>query len=143
MKAIPKPAQKAINVIVQAQNPSGGWRYFTNSSDSDTSVTGWHLMALKSGQPPPDDDRFLVLDMPLFFGTSPNADAFGTAWRLVDAPFLDAVRHLDRWVNVWTIDDEDEIQAEGSQRRRSKAEPRDQSACQPIELRGRRKAMKP
>jgi hypothetical protein len=44
------PAQKAIHFIEYAQDPSkGGWRY-SPRSDSDTSVTGWELMALKSGQ---------------------------------------------------------------------------------------------
>src|SRR5262249_38147433 len=41
---------KAINFIEYAQDPGkGGWRY-SPRSDSDTSVTGWQLMALKSGQ---------------------------------------------------------------------------------------------
>jgi hypothetical protein len=44
-------AQKAINYIVEAQDVkgSGGWRYSPKSS-GDMSVSGWQLMALKSGQ---------------------------------------------------------------------------------------------
>jgi hypothetical protein len=42
-------AQLALNYIVLAQGPDGGWRY-TPRSPGDTSVTGWQLMALKSGQ---------------------------------------------------------------------------------------------
>ena len=42
-----------------------------------------------------DDPRFQVLDMPLDYGEV----------RLVDGPFLEATNRLDRWVNVWTIDD--------------------------------------
>lgn len=45
-----EPAQRAINFIVATQNPrSGGWRYLPRAS-SDTSVTGWMMMALKSGE---------------------------------------------------------------------------------------------
>ena len=49
--ALKMSAQKAINYIVAAQNPgSGGWRYTPRSGDSDTSVLGWQVMALKSGE---------------------------------------------------------------------------------------------
>ena len=57
------------------------------------------VMALKSGQAPPIDDRFAVLDMPLFFGET----------RLVDDAFLRAAKDLGKWVNVWTVDDEAEM----------------------------------
>ena len=54
------------------------------------------VLALRQGGPPPPEERFLVLDMPLYFA--------GT--RLVDAPFLRAAAAAGRWVNVWTVDDE-------------------------------------
>ncbi|NQU19892.1 MAG: PD40 domain-containing protein [Candidatus Nealsonbacteria bacterium] len=44
------PAQRAIDFIVAAQHkPSGGWRYHPNNA-ADTSVVGWQVMAMKSGQ---------------------------------------------------------------------------------------------
>ncbi len=44
------PAQKSIDFMVAAQDPDkGGWRYRPGFG-ADTSVSGWFLMALKSGQ---------------------------------------------------------------------------------------------
>lgn len=43
-------AQRAVDFIVQSQHPNlGGWRYQPNQ-ESDTSVSGWQLMALRSAQ---------------------------------------------------------------------------------------------
>jgi hypothetical protein len=48
--ALRQPAQAAIDFIVEAQDPEGGgWRYYPRKP-GDTSVVGWQLMALKSGQ---------------------------------------------------------------------------------------------
>jgi hypothetical protein len=42
-------AQRALNYIRASQSENGGWRYEPRQS-GDTSVTGWQVMALKSGQ---------------------------------------------------------------------------------------------
>jgi hypothetical protein len=48
--ALKEPAQKALDFIVAGQHKErGGWRY-SPGIDSDTSVTGWMMMALKSGE---------------------------------------------------------------------------------------------
>jgi hypothetical protein len=44
------PAERAVAYAVAVQDPtSGGWRY-TPGQDSDTSVTGWFVMALQSAR---------------------------------------------------------------------------------------------
>ena len=43
------PAQKGLEFIVEARKPGEGWRYWPQPDISDLSVTGWQLMALKSG----------------------------------------------------------------------------------------------
>ncbi len=50
------PAEKAVKFCVEAQDTLGGWRY-RPKIDSDTSVTGWIVMALQSA-------RMAGLDVP-------------------------------------------------------------------------------
>ncbi|MEZ6093976.1 MAG: prenyltransferase/squalene oxidase repeat-containing protein [Pirellulaceae bacterium] len=48
-----EPCQRAIDYIVKTQDPKrGGWRYYAEMSarQTDTSVTGWMMMALQSGR---------------------------------------------------------------------------------------------
>jgi hypothetical protein len=49
-RALLKPAERSLAFIVMAQDPlGGGWRY-EPQMPGDTSVVGWQLMAIKSGQ---------------------------------------------------------------------------------------------
>jgi hypothetical protein len=43
------PAQRAVDYCIKIQAPEGGWRY-QPGLDSDTSVTGWFVMALQSAR---------------------------------------------------------------------------------------------
>ncbi len=56
---------------------------------------GAFVMAVRSGEPPPRDERFSVLDMPLYF----------QGIRLFDEALRAAAAEHGKWVNVWTIDD--------------------------------------
>ena len=44
-----EPAQRAIDYAIKVQDAQGGWRYRPGSG-SDTSVTGWFVMALQSAR---------------------------------------------------------------------------------------------
>ena len=44
-----RPAQLAIDFIIAAQHPGGGWRYHPQEA-GDTSVLGWQVMALQSAR---------------------------------------------------------------------------------------------
>ncbi len=73
-ESLREPAQNAIDYCVKTQSPSGGWRYVPGEG-GDTSVTGWFVMALKSGQ-------MAGLDVP--------SEAFHKVGK-----FLDEVQHND------------------------------------------------
>ncbi len=48
--ALQKPAQRALQYIARAQNERGGWDYTPRGPTPDTSIGGWQIMAMKSGQ---------------------------------------------------------------------------------------------
>ncbi|MBI5360089.1 MAG: terpene cyclase/mutase family protein [Planctomycetes bacterium] len=49
-KLIKEQAQAGLDFISKAQNSYRAWRYQVRPGDNDTSVTGWAVMALKSGK---------------------------------------------------------------------------------------------
>ena len=52
------------------------------------------VLAVRSGEPPPEEPRFLVLDMPAEY----------EGLQLIDEALLAAVQRAGKWVNVWTVD---------------------------------------
>ena len=64
-----KPAQEALQFIGRSRNPYLAWRYEPRGGENDTSVTGWMVMALKSGK---------------FAGLEVDPDAFEGARQWVD-----------------------------------------------------------
>ncbi|QGJ69718.1 Hypothetical protein PBC10988_14050 [Planctomycetales bacterium 10988] len=48
--ALREPARRALQYCINTRDPvEGGWRYYPNR-ETDTSVSGWMMMALKSGE---------------------------------------------------------------------------------------------
>lgn len=58
-----------------------------------------YVLAVRTGKPPPEEPRYTVIDMPLYLGEV----------RLVDEDFLRAAARDGKWVNVWTVDDPEEM----------------------------------
>jgi hypothetical protein len=64
-----RPAQKALDFIARSRNSYAAWRYEPRGGENDLSVTGWMIMALKSGK---------------YAGLLIDPDAFEGARRFVD-----------------------------------------------------------
>ena len=78
-KALKPYAQAALNFIMAAQDPEGGgWRY-TPRQAGDTSVVGWQIMALKSGQMAYLTVNPTVLDKAKAFLESVSSGGHGSA----------------------------------------------------------------
>ncbi len=73
------PAQRALDFIVKAQHKEGGWRY-NPGEPGDTSVVGWQLMALRSGQL-----AYLKVDKKVFEKTREFLDSVRTSLRAVSS----------------------------------------------------------
>jgi len=48
--ALKTTAERSLQFMVSAQNPDAGWRYGVRYGESDSSVTGWMVLALKSSK---------------------------------------------------------------------------------------------
>lgn len=59
------------------------------------------ILPMKAGEPPKDDPRYTVLDMPLYFQDV----------RLFDAALRDEAARREKWINVWTVDDPNDMRA--------------------------------
>lgn len=49
-EALKSTAERAVKFILDAQNPGAGWRYGVKYGESDTSFTGWAVLALKTAK---------------------------------------------------------------------------------------------
>jgi hypothetical protein len=45
-----EPVDRAVKFLLEAQNPKRGWRYQPKDGQSDSSVTGWVALALKTAE---------------------------------------------------------------------------------------------
>jgi hypothetical protein len=123
--ALKEPAQRAVDFAIKTQGLEGGWRYDPRS-DSDTSVTGWFLMAMQSARmgglevPSPvfeNISNFLELVAveggaqyvyePSKVIPSPAMTAEAIlcrqylGWRRDDPRMLDAISYLQRYPMEW------------------------------------------
>lgn len=48
--SLKESAQSSVNYILRSQNPGYGWKYQPRDGRSDTSVTGWMILALKAAR---------------------------------------------------------------------------------------------
>jgi hypothetical protein len=98
-----KPAQLAVDKIVEWQGKNGGFRY-QPKQDGDTSVTGWHVQALHAaklaGLKVPEETG---KNLSKFLDSVGNADGsqYGYVSNNVTAPTTSSVALLCRELNGW------------------------------------------
>jgi len=88
-------AQRAIDFIVRTQNSTGGWRYFFNSPDGDSSVSGWMVMALRSASLSGLDIPKSAFDNARRFFDSVTDKAEGKTCYLVGPALVSAIAQKD------------------------------------------------
>lgn len=99
-------AQLAIDFAIEAQSDSGGWRYEPREG-SDTSVTGWYVMAIKSAQSAGlEVDRYSLLKVEKFLDSVQSYDgaAYGYQRFRDPSPSMTAEGLLCRQYTGWDRD---------------------------------------
>jgi hypothetical protein len=99
-------AELAIEFAEKSQSPEGGWRYEPNF-DSDTSVTGWFVMALESGRAGGlEVDISVLLKVNDYLDTAASFDdaAYGYQVRGSPSPAMTAEGLLCRQYISWKRD---------------------------------------
>lgn len=102
-----KPAQKALDYAAKIQNPTlGGWRYVP-LQETDTSVTGWFVMALQSGKMAGLDVQSPSLDAISKYLDRVTKDGSFYAYRIGEEPTLTMTAEalLCRQYLGWAHDD--------------------------------------
>jgi len=100
-------AQGALDFICRAQHPMGGWRYYPREP-GDMTVTGWQLMALKSGRMAGLDVPSPVIQRAIGFLNELQSD-YGAAYgylRPGKQPSPTAIGLLLRMYLGWGADDD-------------------------------------
>ena len=99
-------AQRAIDFAEKAQSDAGGWRYEVNF-DSDTSMTGWYVMALESGRSAKLDVNVTVLNRVMLYlddAASYDGAAYGYQARSAPSSAMTAEGLLCRQYIGWKRD---------------------------------------
>ncbi len=80
------PAQLAVDFAVASQSSAGGWRYEPNQ-DSDTSVTGWFVLAIKSAQAADlEVDRYVLLNVDRYLDSVASFDGAAYSYQKLGIP---------------------------------------------------------
>ncbi|MDB4644978.1 terpene cyclase/mutase family protein [Rubripirellula sp.] len=99
-------AQRAIDFAEKAQSEAGGWRYEPNY-DSDTSMTGWYVMALESGRSAKLDVNVTILNRVMLYlddAASYDGAAYGYQTRSAPSSAMTAEGLLCRQYIGWKRD---------------------------------------
>jgi hypothetical protein len=107
--ALHDKAQRALDFAMDAQSPQGGWRY-QPKIDSDTSVTGWYVVALATGRDAGLKIKDEVLDAASgYFDTVATNDGAGYGYKpdaiLRPTRAMTAAGLLSRQYTGWKHDD--------------------------------------